>query len=82
MLVHSLFAFISDFHGLQGGGNARSKGKRAPNFKYGGVPMGRRPRDYGYDIEIPTLTASLSVSQIRLRTSECSFIYIYMTFVF
>eukprot|EP00116_Pleurobrachia_bachei_P007056 sb/3467318/ len=44
----------------KGMGKARIKDKRAPQFKMGGVPLGLRPRDYGYDIDPMDLVAGFS----------------------
>ena len=47
---------------FQGMGKARIKDKRAPQHKFGGVPLGLRPRDYGYDIAPSDLVTGFSVS--------------------
>ena len=44
----------------KGTGMARIKDKRAPQFKFGGVPYGRRPRDWGYDLDLGILTSGFS----------------------
>lgn len=44
----------------KGMGRARIKDKRAPQFNKGGVPLGRRPRDFGYDIATTDLVAGFS----------------------
>ena len=44
----------------KGTGKARMKDKRAPQFKFGGVPYGRRPRDHGYDLDLGILTSGFS----------------------
>lgn len=44
----------------KGTGRARIKDKRAPHFQYGGRPLGRRPRDHGYDIDLHVLAQGFS----------------------
>jgi ribosomal protein L4 len=44
----------------KGTGKARIKDKRAPQFQFGGRPLGRRPRDHGYDIDLNLLVAGFS----------------------
>jgi len=44
----------------KGTGAARMKDKRAPHFKFGGRPLGKRPRDHGYDIDLNVLAAGFS----------------------
>ena len=56
---------------LQGTGRARIKDKRAPHFQYGGRPLGRRPRDHGYDIDLHVLAQGFSVSSFLHDQPNC-----------
>ena len=55
---------------------SRIKDKRAPVFQYGGRPLGRRPRDHGYDIDLNVLAQGFSVSlSFREYLAWCDILY-------